>query len=177
MSQSVIFYINERSFSEAKYIHFMNECTKIRGNWQGTETHSFDGELCNCYIDIENGITCQMYHEFQLFGYQNNDEINGQIVNVWVHLYNECFNSQSMPIKNYSKLVDIETSMSRSLLALAIQFIIPIKAFEIFKDIIVYDESNDNIYKSLTEYKQFAKDLLINKFPFGLLAYYAYFYL
>ena len=160
MSFDLIFWINEYVFSEEKYFQFLQECRKIEGNWKLTETHSFDAKLCSCYRD-EYHTECYLTQEVHLSGFENNDEEEGELVSILVHIYKERdVDVNFQDNEKYKVYIDIETGAGRGFLALAIQFLIPLKAFEFFKDVVVVDQLTSKVYFNSDEYLIYVRETL-----------------
>ncbi|MBN8722001.1 MAG: hypothetical protein J0M03_03645 [Acidobacteria bacterium] len=160
MSLNVVFWINETVYSREKYLKFLQECRKVEGKWSLIEEHSFDAKSCKCCYGLYKD-DCRNAHKMYLYGYENDIAWNGELISVWFSMYKE------RPIEvdfadneNYSVYIDVETILSKPDINLALQFLIPLKAFEFFGDIVVIDE-NGKAYSNTDEYLGFVKEKLV----------------
>jgi hypothetical protein len=176
VSYDLSFAVNNDVFSVEKYKTFLKECSKIKGKWKLKETFIIDDKLGKNLIisDDYDWKKDWKLHQCNISNDALNESIESDYVNIWIDLNKSYDMDCYFDNLRYSRYVSIETGSSRSLRALAIQFLIPIKAFNIFNDIIVFDESNSNLFCNKETYKEFVKEQLFGKFKNAYLVYYLY---
>jgi hypothetical protein len=146
-------YLPQRQLREDEYMGFIEECACIKGEPEIIENRQFSYN--------SNGIV----HECALIKLysQHSKQQEHLRVRVFIDLYaNHFFKKFCSSRQEFYWKILIETKMGRSIVSLAVQLIIPLKAFEIFSNIVVVEDGG-KIFCDAKTYASYIKKDLLNK--------------
>jgi hypothetical protein len=150
MSFGIAIFLSEKSIPTKEYSAFVDDCSSILGTWHIHELSPF-----NLNADEE-------VHEWALLDSTNRYSVPKKDVHVWVSLERDNF------IKKYGRSrrkvfwkIYVETKAGRNIWSLAIQLLIPLRAFEHFPNIIVVADP-DRVFLHPKNYESFVKEELVS---------------
>jgi hypothetical protein len=147
MSYLVTIAINQSKFSIPLYQSFIQKCSILLGSWDIFILKNFD---------LNSNQECEIIHEFLIKGY----DIDSDFVSIWVKLKINIDHLTLVPDSNYKFIIEVETGLGRSILALNIQLEIPIIAFELFEDIFVINDNQTKFLNNISSYRSFSSEEL-----------------